>query len=177
MTRVVVENPIINCATVLLILAAGGFAHAAGQPLPAGTVVDRIVVLKSARTLSVYHGRTLLKTYKIALGLNPSGRKQRDGDGRTPEGDYVIDFRKRDSQFHRALHISYPNAADRRRARRLRVSPGSDIMIHGLPNDMDAMEHTRLSPDWTTGCIAVTNEEIEELWRVVPNGTRIAIRP
>ena len=162
-----------------MILAPGflSTADAAGQPLPAGTVVTRIVVEKRARTMSVYRGWRLLKTYRIALGPNPVGPKQREGDGRTPEGYYRIDYRNQESDFHLSLHISYPGRSDIRRARRQRASPGSDIMIHGQPNDMDPSEKLRLSPDWTNGCIAVTDEEMDELWRVVPNGTRILIKP
>ena len=149
----------------------------AGQSLPAGTVADRLVINKSARSLHVYSGDQLLKTYRVALGRNPKGQKTQDGDGRTPEGKYRIDWRKQDSAFHRALHISYPNAEDRKRARRLGVSPGGAIMIHGLPPGMAAIGAGHARRDWTEGCVAVTNAEIEELWRIVPNGTRIDIKP
>jgi murein L,D-transpeptidase YafK len=148
-----------------------------GQALPRDAVADRVVVEKRARTLSLYRRDKLLKTYKIALGRNPVGHKEREGDSRTPEGTYVIDSRKADSKFHRALHISYPNVEDRRRARERGVSPGGAIMIHGLPNGAGAIGAAHRLRDWTDGCIAVTNEEIEEIWRVVPNGTAIVIRP
>lgn len=148
-----------------------------GQNLPKGTLADRIVIEKAARILSLYHEGQVLKTYKIALGPNAKGHKEREGDGRTPEGKYVIDSRKADSSFHRALHVSYPNQQDRMRARRLGVSPGGAIMIHGLPNGMGSIGKTHLLRDWTQGCIAVTNEEIEEIWRLVPNGTPVEIRP
>ena len=150
---------------------------AAGQELPAGTVADRVVIEKAAHRLSLYRGDRLLTTYSMALGPNAKGPKERQGDGRTPEGRYVIDSRNRNSAFHRALHISYPNAQDRQRARRLGVAPGGDIMIHGLPNGMGMLGRSHLLRDWTQGCIAVTNEEIEEIWRVVPNGTRVVIQP
>lgn len=166
---------------LVAVLVAAVFAAVSGeidgQGLPAGTVADRIIVRKAARQLHLYNGGRLLKTYRIALGRNPQGPKEREGDGRTPEGSYVIDSRKRDSAFHRALHISYPNADDRRRARRLGVSPGGAIMIHGLPNGMASIGAAHAARDWTEGCLAVTNLEIEEIWRVVPNGTRIEIRP
>jgi murein L,D-transpeptidase YafK len=161
-------------------VAVFGFAtslNAVGQAVPLGTVADRMVIEKTAHRLSLYIGGRLLKTYKVALGPNAKGPKEREGDGRTPEGTYVIDSRKRDSSFHRALHISYPNNEDRRRARRLGVAPGGAIMIHGLPNGMGAIGKAHLIRDWTQGCIAVTNEEIEEIWRVVPNGTRLEIKP
>ena len=138
---------------------------------------DLVVVEKARRTLTLYRGRTVLKTYRVALGRNPEGHKQQEGDGRTPEGTYVIDSRKADSRFYRALHVSYPNAEDRRRARSRGVSPGGAIMIHGLPNGWGTIGAAHRLRDWTDGCIAVTNEEIEEIWRLVPNGTRIEIRP
>ena len=176
----VVITALVRCSLVAVLVAAV-FAEASGeidgQGLPAGTVADRIIVRKAARQLHLYNGGRLLKTYRIALGRNPQGPKEREGDGRTPEGSYVIDSRKRDSAFHRALHISYPNADDRRRARRLGVSPGGAIMIHGLPNGMASIGAAHAARDWTEGCLAVTNLEIEEIWRVVPNGTRIEIRP
>lgn len=161
---------------IALALAAVCAGDLSAQALARGTQADRVVVEKGARTLSLYRGGTLLKAYKIALGKNPVGAKQREGDGRTPEGSYVIDFRKADSKFHRALHISYPNDEDRRRARERGVNPGGAIMIHGLPNGMGAIGASHRVRDWTDGCIAVTNEEIEEIWRVVPNGTAIVIR-
>jgi murein L,D-transpeptidase YafK len=151
--------------------------NAVGQAVPLGTVADRMVIEKTAHRLSLYIGCRQLKTYKVAVGPNAKGPKEREGDGRTPEGTYVIDSRKRDSSFHRALHISYPNNEDRRRARRLGVAPGGAIMIHGLPNGMGAIGKAHLIRDWTQGCIAVTNEEIEEIWRVVSNGTRVEIKP
>jgi murein L,D-transpeptidase YafK len=148
--------------------------------LPAGAptvTADRIVVVKTDRTLTLYRGTQVLRTYKVALGRTPVGPKQEEGDGRTPEGVYVISGRNPQSAFHRSLRISYPNAADRRRAAARRVRPGGDIMIHGLPNGMGALGAAHVSRDWTEGCIAVTDAEIEEIWRMVPNGTRIEIRP
>jgi murein L,D-transpeptidase YafK len=138
---------------------------------------DRVVVAKADRTLTLYRGTQVLRTYKIALGRNPVGPKEQQGDGRTPEGVYVIDGRNAQSAFHRSLHVSYPNGDDRRRAARRRVPPGGEIMIHGLPNGLGALGSAHLLRDWTEGCIAVMNDEIEEIWRLVPNGTRIEIRP
>ena len=157
----------------LLLLIAAGRNETAG----AAPAVDRIVVEKAARTLTLFDRQRPIRTYRIALGPNPVGHKQQEGDGRTPEGKYVIDFRKPDSSFHRALHISYPNPADRRRARRRGVSPGGAIMIHGLPNGLGHIGAAHRLSDWTLGCIAVTNEEIEEIWRLVKDGTEIEIRP
>lgn len=139
--------------------------------------VDRIVVHKSARTMELMHSGQVITTYKIALGGNPVGAKTRQGDHRTPEGIYVIDRRNEHSEYHRSLHISYPNAADRERARKLGVPPGGDIFIHGLPNGYGFVGAAHRARDWTDGCIAVTDQEIEEIWKLVDNGTPVEIRP
>lgn len=138
--------------------------------------VNLIVVEKGKHAMTLLdHGRVLRK-YSISLGPD-LGPKQKKGDGRTPEGRYVIDSRNAASKYHRALHVSYPNAADRARARRMRVDPGGDIMIHGLPNGWGRLGRLHRARDWTAGCIAVTDDEIEEIWRLVPNGTVVEIRP
>ena len=170
-------QPCRRYGAVLTVLLLATSLRAGAQGLPPGTVADRVIIRKQAHTLTLYRGNRLLKTYRVALGPNIEGPKEREGDGRTPEGTYVIDSRKRDSAFHRALHISYPNEDDRRRARRAGASPGGAIMIHGLPNGMGALGRAHAVRDWTEGCIAVTNDEIEEIWRVVPNGARVVIRP
>ena len=105
------------------------------------------------------------------------GPKTREGDNKTPEGLYTIDSRNAHSQFHLSLHISYPNAADRARAAKLRVSPGGDIMIHGLPPAYAHLGPLHRKFDWTAGCVAVTDSEIEEIWKLVPIGTVVEIRP
>ena len=138
---------------------------------------DRLLVEKGARRLILLADGEAIRTYAVALGRNPAGPKVRQGDMRTPEGQYVIDYRKEDSRFHRALRISYPSPSDRARAERLGVSPGGDIMIHGLPNGEGDLGHRHLVTDWTRGCIAVTNEEIEEIWNLVSIGVPIEIRP
>jgi murein L,D-transpeptidase YafK len=142
-----------------------------------GGQADRIVVNKARREMLLLRDGGVLKTYRVALGKHPVGPKIQEGDMRTPEGMYRIDGRYAKSQFHMALHISYPNAPDRERARRLGVKPGSDILIHGLPNGQGSIGKAHLQSDWTWGCIAVTDEEIEEIWRLVPNGTVVEIRP
>ena len=121
-------------------------------------------------------GRVIL-TYKVALGQGGLAPKDRQGDGRTPEGHYVIDARNAASEYHLSLHVSYPNADDRKRAAKLGVAPGGDIMIHGLPNGKGWIGAGHRAYDWTLGCIAVTNEEIEEVWKLVPMGTPVEIRP
>jgi murein L,D-transpeptidase YafK len=138
---------------------------------------DRVIVHKSVRTLELMRAGQVLKTYKIALGSEPVGRKTRQGDHRTPEGIYVIDSRNAHSQFHRSLHISYPNAVEREHARKMNASPGGDINIHGLPNGYGFVGAAHRARDWTDGCIAVTDQEIEEIWKLVANGTQVEIRP
>ena len=145
--------------------------------LPANSIANRILVEKSAHRLTLFHDNTPVKTYEIALGQQPEGPKQFAGDNKTPEGRYVIDSRKRNSSYHRALHISYPNPKDAAFAAKQKKSAGGDIMIHGLPNGMGTLGPFHRLRDWTAGCIAVTNAEIEEIWRAVPNGAPIEIRP
>jgi murein L,D-transpeptidase YafK len=139
---------------------------------------DRVLVYKADRSLLLMRGKQVLRAYRVALGSVPDGAKISHGDGRTPEGDYILDWRKEGSQFYRAIHISYPNAADRDRAGALGLSPGGGIMIHGLPNHMVGIEQrSHASGDWTNGCIAVTNREMDEIWALVADGTPIEIRP
>ena len=166
------------CRRVFLVLAFAFACLAQTGGGAAGSLkADKILVLKSERKLMLLdHGR-VLKTYKVSLGGEPVGPKTRQGDHRTPEGNYLIDRRNAHSQFHKSLHISYPNAADRERARRLGVSPGGDIFVHGLPNGYRWLGPVQSFDDWTDGCIAVTNQEIEEIWRAVPDGIPIEIRP
>ena len=167
---------------MLLAIAAGAtlvFFFEARQKLnaPAPTKADRILVEKGARRLILFSADRKLKEYRVALGFSPIGPKEREGDGRTPEGIYIIDFHKHDSAFHRALHISYPAAEDNARAAEAGVSPGGDIMIHGLPNGRGTLGPAHRLRDWTAGCIAVTDSEIEEIYNSVSDGTPIEIRP
>jgi len=136
---------------------------------------DRVVVSKSKRLLMLLKNDEVIRQYRIALGENPVGHKIRVGDSRTPEGEYVIDRRNPKSKYHLSIHISYPNETDRLEARKLNVAPGGEIMIHGLPNGMGWIGSLHALIDWTKGCIAVTDEEIEEIWRAVPDGTPIRI--
>ena len=138
---------------------------------------DQIVVRKAKRELLLLREGKPLRRYKIALGRTPVGPKRRQGDGKTPEGGYTIVGRNNRSSYYRSLRISYPSAEDILRARRAGVSPGGDIMIHGLPNGLGKLGAAHRERDWTEGCIAVTNEEIEEIWRLVPDGTPIRIEP
>ena len=147
------------------------------RPLSPDAIADHLLVEKSSRTLSVMRDGIPLKSYRVALGRNVDGPKEFEGDGRTPEGHYVIDSRKPDSAFHRALHISYPSIEDEVNATLHGRSPGGAIMIHGLRNGLGLLGPAHRACDWTDGCVAVTNREIEELWRVVPDGTPIEVRP
>ena len=156
-------------ALVLALLLAAGAA--------AAETADLIVVEKAARRLTLYYKGEAIHEYRIALGFAPEGDKERVGDGRTPEGRYVIDLKNDKSQFHLSLRVSYPNAADRREASALGVSPGGDIFIHGTPGVWEWVGPLHALSDWTLGCIAVTNKEIEEIWALVPIGTPIEIRP
>ena len=136
----------------------------------------RIVVIKSERHLMLVRAQTAFIVFPIALGRHPKGRKFKQGDGRTPEGEYVIDHFDAKSRYHRALHISYPNAEDLRRARVLGVSPGNSIEIHGMPKGFEDYDPRNFTRDWTDGCIAVSNRAIETIWRNVALGTPITIR-
>ena len=139
---------------------------------------DRIVVYKRKRMLMLMRGGEAARTFRIALGREPRGTKLREGDGRTPEGSYLIDARNDDSQFYRAMHISYPSQADRQRARQMGVRPGGLIMIHGLDPAIKSKWHNdHWMFNWTRGCIAVTNEEMDVIWEAVALGTPIDIHP
>ncbi len=138
---------------------------------------DRIVIEKKERRLTLFSKGRILRQYKIALGGNPDGPKEKQGDNKTPEGTYVIDSRNHGSRFHRSLHISYPNEKDKKRAQELGVCPGGDIMIHGIKNGFSQVGESHTQVDWTKGCIAVTDEEIEDIDKLVPNGTAVEIRP
>lgn len=161
-------------AAILLLACLSGAANAAAgaSSTPAGDA-DLVVVMKSKRELYLYRNGLIIAQYPIALGLNPIGTKQMSGDDKTPIGTYTLDWRNPNSDFHRSLHISYPDAADRAHAASLGVSAGSNIMIHGQP-DYDDRPRTG---DWTDGCIAVTDTDIDQIWARVPDGTPIHIYP
>ena len=161
-------------SALLVALGAGALL---GAPLPKSITADRLVVDKSERTLTLFWHGVPLKTYRIALGANPNGHKERQGDERTPEGAYEVDKRLESTDFHRSLHLSYPNREDRAVARAARENPGGGIAIHGLRDGFAWVGSAHTLFDWTDGCIAVTNEEVEELWRAVPKGTQVEIRP
>lgn len=138
---------------------------------------DRVVILKGERKLVLMQGDRVLRVFQVALGRYPSGPKVQQGDAKTPEGEYTLDYKLRASAFYRAIHISYPNQQDISKAQSLGVDPGGKIMIHGLPNKMAATRVGHPSLDWTQGCIAVTNGEMDVIWRMVDAGTPIEIHP
>ncbi len=169
----------IAAATAML---AGLFATSCA-PVRAGdehsnvAVTTRLVVDKRAHSMRAYRGDTLLREFRVALGRGGLGPKLQQGDGRVPEGDYAIDTRNPHSAFHLSLRINYPSPEQVKVAAARGINPGGEIMIHGLPNGLAHVGESHRRVDWTDGCIAVTNREIEWLWRSVPDGTPISIRP
>jgi murein L,D-transpeptidase YafK len=140
-------------------------------------LADSVVIEKRAHRLTLYHLGRPIRSYLIALGGNPVGDKQFAGDRRTPEGLFSIEGRNPNSTYHLSLRISYPDVAHRQRAEALGVDPGGNIMIHGLPNGKGSVGAYHRTADWTNGCVALTDEEIEEIWSVVPTGTPVLITP
>ena len=147
------------------------------QPLPENTPITRLVVMKSKRQMWAYNQDILVKIYPISLGKSPIGHKQFEGDKKTPEGIYRINERNPNSAYHKNLGISYPNVEDKAYALSQGKSPGGLIKIHGLPNKFPDIGRQHLRKDWTDGCIAVTNEEIDELFNAVVHNAEIDIRP
>ena len=158
----------------LLLLIAVGSIGACATKFKSynGPEVTRVIVYKERHQLYLMHGKKVLKRYHIELGFAPTGDKQIEGDGRTPEGEYLINRRNPNSAFYLSIGISYPNANDRAEARALGKSPGGDIFIHGGPRKID-----RKGADWTAGCISVSNKQIRDIYAMVKNGTRISIYP
>jgi murein L,D-transpeptidase YafK len=145
------------------------------EPLPKGIVIDKLIVYKGKRKMEAYSGSRLIKTYTIALGKSPEGHKQYEGDNKTPEGIYTINARNPHSSYHKNLGISHPNAIDKANALKLGRSPGGDIKIHGLPNGKGYTGWFHNRNDWTAGCIAVTNDEIDVLYIAVKHNAVIEI--
>lgn len=161
---------------LLSILVSTVTEPAMADPIP---VADSILVEKQNRRLYVIKDGKRVREYKVSLGWNPVGPKKYEGDGRTPEGQYVLDWRNPNSQFYKSIHISYPSPADEAYAESLGRDPGGMIMIHGSPNDSQQYVSNRFRSreNWTDGCIALTNAEMDELWRLVRDGTPITIEP
>ena len=150
------------------------FDNQNNQPI-ADVVIDKVFVDKSERRLQLLSGDDVIRTYRIALGDSPVGHKQQEGDQRTPIGTYTLDYKNENSIAHRSIHISYPNAADKARAKQLGVSPGGDIMIHGQMNGFGHLAAINQKYDWTDGCIAVTDDEMDEIMAAVTLGIPIEI--
>jgi murein L,D-transpeptidase YafK len=166
---------LVGSGLVLAGLATWNLWPASG--LPADAKADLVVVHKATRRLDLYQHGVLLKSYSVSLGRHPEGPKQQQGDGRTPEGEYVLDYRKPDSSFYRALHISFPAPADLAAARTKGIDPGGLVMVHGMKNGLGWLGRLHLAFDWTDGCVAVTDHEMNEIWRAVPDGTKIILKP
>jgi len=145
------------------------------QPLPGKA--DFVLLLKGPRRLLLLRDNRVLRDYEVALGKNPAGAKRRNGDGRTPEGRYLLDWRIEASRFYRAIHVSYPNEQDKDFARRAGIFPGGGVMIHGLPEGESWVGDAHREFDWTNGCIGLTDDEMDEIWELVDDGTPIEIRP
>ncbi len=168
---------------ILMLLAApiaavhadslGGLAGPAGMLQP----VDRVIVHKGKRVMEMYREGAVVASYKVSLGLVPTGQKQREGDYRTPEGRYRLTRRNAQSDFFLAVQVSYPEPADIALARRNGWAPGGAIMVHGLPNVLKYSRERYLSNDWTDGCIALSNEDMLDFWLLTGQGTPIEIRP
>ena len=166
-------------AAALVAAAAGlcafDYARAPVRAAPTAAT-DRIVVDKTARRMSLFKDGKEVRRYRVALGRGGPGAKREEGDGRVPEGVYTIAGRNPDSAYHLSLRIGYPTPAEARAAHRRGVDPGGDIMIHGIANGLGWIGGAHRLIDWTQGCIAVTDSEVEEIWRLVPDGTEIEIR-
>lgn len=160
---------------VLAVLAVSMLPNYAALPLSAQA--DRVMVIKHEHTMMLMRDGVVLKSYRVALGRGGAGQKVRAGDNKVPEGVYLIVGRNAQSAFHRALRVGYPTQQQVRDAQRKGVDPGGDIMIHGIRNGLGWVGPLQRYVDWTQGCIAVTDREMNEVWRAVPNGTPIEIRP
>lgn len=150
------------------------------QPEPSALnmpTITKVLVDKGERRLYLLSGEDRVREYRISLGENPVGHKLYEGDQRTPEGDYVLDWRNANSDFYKSIHISYPSPRDRELAEAWGLDPGGSIMIHGLPNEAGDLAFAFEGLDWTDGCIAVNNEAMDEIWHLVEDGTPIRILP
>lgn len=169
------------CAGIIVVVLACGSVSMLARPvlpqLPKDVQADRVLIEKSARRLTLYAAGQVLAVYPVSLGRGGAGPKTREGDRLTPEGVYKISGRNPQSAYHLSLRISYPDEADKKRAAAAGVNPGSDIMIHGIRNGLGWLGTLHRYADWTQGCIALTNPEIAQLWRAVPDGTVVDIRP
>ena len=182
--RAAVTSTRVDARTVVSVRSSERIEPLYSVPLPssrmrlgAPSIADSIVVYKRERTLTLFYRGVPVKSYFVALGSKPVGDKERAGDQRTPEGVFHVNAHNPASKFHLALRISYPDDAHRARSAALGADPGGDIMIHGLPPEYSEAGKDQVANDWTNGCVALSNQEIEELWRAVPDGTPVQIKP
>ena len=162
---------------VLSVALFSAFAASARPETPSEAPVDLVIIEKSKREMTLYRDGAMVRSYRIALGFTPIGDKLHQGDGKTPEGRFRINFKNPNSQFHLSLKISYPDAKDRAAAHARGDNPGGDIFIHGTPGMRTPYPANARIRDWTHGCIAVTENEIEEIWKLVPVGVAVEIKP
>ena len=182
--RSVVTSARVDPRTVVSVRSSERIEPLYAVPIPTSglrlgppTTADSVVVYKRERTLVLYNRGVPIRSYFVALGSKPVGDKERAGDQKTPEGIFRVNAHNPASKFHLALRLSYPDDAHRARAAALGADPGGDIMIHGLPKEYSEAGKNHLQNDWTNGCVALSNPEIEELWRAVPDGTPVHIKP
>jgi murein L,D-transpeptidase YafK len=175
------NNLHLECRTRLLalgvVLLLGLDGQSGARSLPPAERADSIRIVKHERKLYLLHDNYPLRSYRIALGLNPTGAKEREWDFRTPEGSYIIDFRLERSHYFKALHISYPSPADLKRSSALHLRAGGDIFIHGEPNRPTKPVSYYKTRDWTNGCIALSDEDLQDLWNLTAGQTPVEIVP
>ena len=176
-TLVIVVTILVLCGAGWLLWRWPGRPVEVPAMAAADLQADLVEIYKAERRLELKREGRVLKTYRMALGFAPERHKEREGDGRTPEGAYTIDARNPRSAFHLSLRVSYPDERDKVHAASLGVAPGGDIYVHGQPNGWRKWFVDHPGKDWTTGCVAVTDEEIREIWSLVPTGARVVIHP
>ncbi len=163
--------------TVFTLITTSQASELEGHHMDSTPSVSEVLVRKHERRLYLMDGDDVVRSYRISLGDSPNGHKLSEGDERTPEGRYTLDWRNPNSDFHKSIHISYPNDKDRSLAHAWGLNPGGSIMIHGLPNNAGDMAFAYAGLDWTDGCIAVGNRDMDEIWQLVSDGTPIEILP
>jgi murein L,D-transpeptidase YafK len=158
-------------------LLLGFYGQSPAQSVSVAQRADTILIVKHERKLYLLRDNSPLRSYRIALGLSPTGAKEREWDFRTPEGSYIIDFRREHSHYFKALHISYPSPEDLKRSSTLHLPPGRDIFIHGEPNQPNKPVSYYKTRDWTNGCVALSDEDLQDLWNLTAGKTRVEILP
>jgi murein L,D-transpeptidase YafK len=162
---------------LFLSLLLGLDGQSPAQSVASADRADTILIVKHERKLYLLRDKSPLRSYRIALGLSPTGAKEREWDFRTPEGSYIIDFRQEHSHYFKALHISYPSSEDLKRSSALHLPPGRDIFIHGEPNQPTKPVSYYKTRDWTNGCVALSDEDLQDVWNLTAGKTRVEIVP